>query len=79
LVSEHGRKGGYVENLIQNPRVRVKVGRRWYSGTAAIIDHDDAPARRQRIDKANGLISRADGIIFGASASSPVTVRIALD
>jgi hypothetical protein len=50
-----------------------------YSGTAAIIDHDDAPARRQRIDKANGLISRADGIIFGASASSPVTVRIALD
>jgi hypothetical protein len=28
LVSEHGRQGGYVKNLIANPRVRVKVGRR---------------------------------------------------
>jgi deazaflavin-dependent oxidoreductase (nitroreductase family) len=64
LVSEHGRQGGYVKNLIANPRVRVKVGRHWYAGTAAIIDDDDAHARRRRIDNANGLVGRADGVIF---------------
>jgi len=79
LVSEHGRRSSYAKNLTANPRVRVKVGRRWYSGLATIIDHDDAPARRRRIDRANGLIGRADGVIFRAAASNPVTVRIALD
>jgi deazaflavin-dependent oxidoreductase (nitroreductase family) len=79
LVSEYGRQGGYVKNLIANPRVRVKVGRRWYAGTAAIIDDDDAHARRRRIDNANGLVGRADGVIFRVSASTPVTVRIDLE
>jgi deazaflavin-dependent oxidoreductase (nitroreductase family) len=79
LVSEHGRDGAYVKNLAAEPRVRVKVGRRWHAGTAAIVDGDDAYARRRRIDQANGLIGRADGVIFRASASTPVTVRIDLD
>lgn len=79
LVSEHGRHSSYVKNLIADPRVRVKVGRRWYSGTAVILDDDDAHARRRRLDAANGLIGQADGIIFRASASVPVTVRISLD
>jgi deazaflavin-dependent oxidoreductase (nitroreductase family) len=78
LVSERGRRGGYVKNLVAKPRVRVKVGRRWYPGTAAIIDDDDAHARRRRLDAANGLFGRADGVIFRASATIPVTVRIDL-
>jgi len=79
LVSERGRRSGYVKNLVANPRVRVKVGRRWYPGTAAIIDDDDAHARRRRLDAANGLFGRADGVIFRASATIPVTVRIDLN
>lgn len=79
LVSEHGRQGGYVKNLAANPRVRVKVGRRWYAGTATIVDSDDAQARRRRIDESNGLAGRIDGIIFRASASTPTTIRIDLD
>jgi len=79
LVSEHGRQGNYVKNLCANPRVRVKVGRRWHTGTATLIDNDDALARRRRIDEANGLIGRADGVIFRTSASTPVTIRIDLD
>lgn len=78
LVSEHGRKGEYVKNLCQDPRVRVKVGRRWHTGTATVVDEDDAHARRRRIDEANGLLGRVDGVIFRASASTPVTVRIDL-
>lgn len=79
LVSEHGRRGGYVKNLAASPRVRVKLGRRWYAGTATIVDSDDAQARRRRIDEGNGLAGRLDGIIFRASASTPITIRIDLD
>lgn len=79
LVSEHGRHGAYVKNLAAEPRVRVKVGRRWHSGVATIVDADDAYARRRLIDSANGMVGRADGVIFRASASTPVTVRIDLD
>lgn len=79
LVSEHGRHAAYVKNLAANARVRVKVGRRWRAGIATIVDDDDAFARRRRIDAANGLIGRADGAIFRASASTPVTVMIDLD
>ena len=79
LVSEHGRHGAYVKDLAAEPRVRVKVGRRWHSGVAFIVDDDDACARRRLIDSANGLIGRADGVIFRASASTPVTVRIDFD
>jgi deazaflavin-dependent oxidoreductase (nitroreductase family) len=77
LVSEHGKNGAYVKNLIANPRVRVKIGRRWRTGTAAVLDDDDALNRRRHIDNANGLIGRADGVICRA-ASSPATVRIDL-
>lgn len=78
VVSEHGTGCDYVKNLIVNPHARVKVGRRWHSGTATLVKDDDAFARRRRIDKGNGLIGRADGVIFRASASIPVTVRIDL-
>jgi deazaflavin-dependent oxidoreductase (nitroreductase family) len=79
IVSEHGLGCDYVKNLIANPNVRVKVGRKWLSGTASLVGDDDALARRRQLDQANGLIGRADGVIFRASASDPVTVRIALD
>jgi deazaflavin-dependent oxidoreductase (nitroreductase family) len=78
VVSEHGTGCDYVNNLVANPNVRVKVGRRWYSGNATVINDDGAFARRQRIGKSHGLVGRADGVIFRASASDPVTVRIDL-
>jgi len=78
LVSEHGTNGAYVKNLIANPEVRIKIGRRWRTGTATVLKDDDALGRRRDIDDANGLIGRADGVIFRASASQPATVRIDL-
>ena len=78
LVSEHGLRSDYVRNLLANPSVRVKVGRRWRSGTASVVEADDGLARRKHLDRANGVVGRVDGAIFRASASSPVTVRIDL-
>jgi deazaflavin-dependent oxidoreductase (nitroreductase family) len=45
IVAEHGRHADYVRNLERDPRVRVKVGRRWHSGTAHVLEADDPSAR----------------------------------
>jgi deazaflavin-dependent oxidoreductase (nitroreductase family) len=37
IVTEHGRKAGYVRNIEANPRVRVRIGRRWRTGRATIL------------------------------------------
>jgi deazaflavin-dependent oxidoreductase (nitroreductase family) len=41
IITEHGRHSGYVKNIEASPRVRVKVGRTWFEGTAHILDDDD--------------------------------------
>jgi deazaflavin-dependent oxidoreductase (nitroreductase family) len=79
LVSELGLRSGYARNLQANPRVRIKVRRRWYGGTATVLPEDDGWKRRERIDERNGLMGRLDGKIFRASATTPVTIRIDLD
>jgi deazaflavin-dependent oxidoreductase (nitroreductase family) len=45
IVTEHGYAADYVKNIQANPEVRVKVGRRWYSGTAHLLPDDDPRAR----------------------------------
>ena len=51
IVAEHGMKAGYVRNIKQNPRVRLKLREgfhaRWYTGTAHLL-WDDDPRERQR-------------------------------
>ena len=44
IVAEHGRHADYVRNIERDPRVRVKVGRRWYTGTAHVLVDDDPRA-----------------------------------
>jgi deazaflavin-dependent oxidoreductase (nitroreductase family) len=48
IVTEHGWASAYVKNIQANPRVRVKVGRRWRSGTATVLPDDD-PLERMRL------------------------------
>jgi len=45
IVAEHGRHADYVRNIERDPRVRVKVGRRWHEGTAHVLEDDDPRAR----------------------------------
>ena len=47
IVTEHGYGADYVKNIQKDPRVRVKVGRRWREGTAEIL-RDDDPYERIR-------------------------------
>src|SRR5215210_7962585 len=45
IVAEHGHAADYVRNIEGDPRVRVKVGRRWHTGTAHVLEDDDPRAR----------------------------------
>src|SRR5215211_1004729 len=47
VLAEH-RRGGYVRNIEANPRVRVRVGREWRTGTAHVL-HDDDVSERARL------------------------------
>ena len=73
LVAEHGRRAGYVRNIEADPHVRVKVGRRWRSGTAHLLPDDDPRERTQQI----GL--RLNGAVVRAVGTDLLSVRIDLD
>ena len=55
------------------PRVRVKAGGAWRSGTAVVLPEDDAAARSRT------LPHQWDAAIGRLMASAPLTIRIDLD
>ena len=61
LVAEHGRAAAYVRNIEANPRVRVKVGRRWRNGTAYLLPDDDPLERQRSMPRVNARSVRAMG------------------
>ena len=71
IVSEQGRKSAYVRNIEADPRVRLRIGRRWRTGTATILPGADDEARTH-ISKLNAAAVRAMG-------TDPVAVRVDLD
>jgi deazaflavin-dependent oxidoreductase (nitroreductase family) len=82
VVAEHGRRAGYVLNLIANPRVRVRVrqGRRmvWLTGTATILPDDD-PRERLRYLASDTRGGRLNAFGVRSWGTELLTVRIDLD
>ena len=72
IVAEHGRRAAYVRNIEADPRVRVKLGRRWRSGRARTLPDDDPIARQRTMPRSNALVVRLMG-------SDLLTVRVDLD
>jgi deazaflavin-dependent oxidoreductase (nitroreductase family) len=72
LVAEHGRKAAYVRNIEADPKVRVRIHRRWRSGTAHVLPGDDPLARQRTLPRLHSATVRAMG-------TEHVTVRIDLD
>ena len=73
IVTEHGWAADYVKNIQRDPRVRVKVGRRWYGGTATILPDDDPEARLRWLRRpVNDAMLRAVG-------TQKLTIRVDLD
>lgn len=73
IVAEHGRHAAYVRNLEREPRVRVKVGRRWHTGTAHVLDDDDPRARLRWLGRP------VNDAALRLMASEMLVVRIDLD
>jgi deazaflavin-dependent oxidoreductase (nitroreductase family) len=75
LIAQHGAHAGWVRNLQANPSVRLKLGRRWVSGTAQLVPEDDVKARINTFSKT--AIGRAiNAASFRALESQPVSVRV---
>jgi deazaflavin-dependent oxidoreductase (nitroreductase family) len=72
LVSEFGDRSQYVRNIEANPRVRVRIGRRWRAGTAHLLPDDDAAARLRDLPAFNSAAVRALG-------SNLLSIRVDLD
>jgi deazaflavin-dependent oxidoreductase (nitroreductase family) len=83
LIAQRGLRAGYVRNLRANPRVSIKLGRRWYSGSAEILRDDDWSRRLDRIGNTLGAMRRRDATLLRwfirVRRTQPVTVRIKLD
>ncbi|MET9504057.1 nitroreductase/quinone reductase family protein [Streptomyces sp. NPDC006622] len=72
LVSEFGELSQYVRNIKADPRVRVRIGGRWHTGTAHLLPDDGAVARLRGLPRFNSAAVRALG-------TNLLTVRVDLD
>jgi deazaflavin-dependent oxidoreductase (nitroreductase family) len=72
IVAEHGRKAAYVRNIEADPRVRLRIGRRWRTGIAHVLADDDPRARQHHMSKLNAATVRAMG-------TELLTIRVDLD
>jgi deazaflavin-dependent oxidoreductase (nitroreductase family) len=78
IVAEHGRKAAYVRNIEADARVRVRVGRRWRSGTAHAVPGDD-PRERLRAIRRRHPSTRLNTATVRVMQTDLLTVRVDLD
>lgn len=78
IVAEHGRRADYVRNIEANGRVRVMVGGRWRSGTAALLPDDD-PRERQRTLGRHRPGRRLNALAVRSFGTDLLSVRVDLD
>ncbi|MEU2034971.1 nitroreductase family deazaflavin-dependent oxidoreductase [Nocardia amamiensis] len=75
LISQHGHRSGWARNIAADPRVRLRQGKHWYSGTAAFIPNDDVTARARSFAK--GWIPESLAVrTMKALESEAISVRI---
>jgi deazaflavin-dependent oxidoreductase (nitroreductase family) len=72
LVAGDGRQASYVKNIEADPRVRVRSRGRWRTGTAHLLDDDDARRRLLRLNPLNSAFIRVAG-------TELLTIRIDLE
>jgi deazaflavin-dependent oxidoreductase (nitroreductase family) len=78
IVTEHGRRAAYVLNIKANPRVRVRTGVGWRTGTAHVLPDDD-PRERLRYIASLRAITRINTATVRLLHTDLLTVRIDLD
>lgn len=83
LIAARGEAADYVRNLQHDPRVGVKIGRRWRTGTATVLPDDDPDQRLSDILRHYGWLRRLDAKALDSAIrlldSTPCVIRIDLD
>jgi deazaflavin-dependent oxidoreductase (nitroreductase family) len=72
MVSEHGARSHYVLNIKSDPKVSVRIGGRWRTGTAYLMPDDDAIKRLGKLPTLNSAVVRLMG-------TDLLTIRVDLD
>jgi len=72
LVSEFGLHSHYVQNVLTEPRVRLRLHGHWYSGVTHLLPEDDARARLKSLPHLNSIAVRALG-------TNLLTIRVDLE
>jgi deazaflavin-dependent oxidoreductase (nitroreductase family) len=77
LIAQHGSHAGWVKNFQAQPEVRLRLGRRWVSGTASLEPADDVRERTRSFAKgaAGKVMVQA---MFRTLESQPVTAKVEL-
>lgn len=78
IVAEHGRRASYVKNIEANPRVRVRIGRRWRTGTARLLPDDD-PRERLHYLSSMRPIARLNTATVRLMQTDLLSIRIDLN
>jgi deazaflavin-dependent oxidoreductase (nitroreductase family) len=75
VVSQHGHRAGWARNIAADPCVRLRQGKRWYTGTAAFVPDDDVVARARSFAKGRIPVSATEWTMK-ALETQPISVRI---
>lgn len=82
LIAEHGHRAGYVRNIAEDPRVRVRLreaGKHtWRTGTAHLEPTDDPLARQRRMCGINPL-RWLNAMMVRTLGAELLSVRIEVD
>ena len=78
IVAEHGRRASYVRNIEANPGVRIRIGRRWRTGTARLVPEDD-PRRRLEYIASRRPITRLNTATVRLMQTELLSIRIDLN
>jgi deazaflavin-dependent oxidoreductase (nitroreductase family) len=78
IVTEHGSRAGYVRNIEADPRVRVKVGRRWRAGTAH-FDREVTPEAALKLIVDQNPATRRNADVIRKVHTNMRVIRVDLD
>jgi deazaflavin-dependent oxidoreductase (nitroreductase family) len=69
VISQHGTRSGWGQNIVDNPNIRIQQGNRWRSGVATFRPDDDVVARGRKF-------GRVGAVLVKTLETTPVSVRI---
>ncbi|WP_194814312.1 nitroreductase family deazaflavin-dependent oxidoreductase [Nocardia sp. XZ_19_385] len=75
MICQHGMRSGWGLNIAANPKVAVRQGDQWRTGTAEFLPDDDVVARATTFAPHPALAPLARSM-FAVLETSPVTVRV---